>query len=40
MEAEVSGGDVTSPVREVLLVSAGASHSVALFCEFSFLPMM
>ncbi|KAJ4814175.1 Regulator of chromosome condensation (RCC1) family protein [Rhynchospora pubera] len=30
MEAEVTGGELNSPEREVLLVSAGASHSVAL----------
>ncbi|XP_078172079.1 regulator of chromosome condensation (RCC1) family protein [Carex rostrata] len=30
MEAEVAGDSVTTPVREVVLVSAGASHSVAL----------
>lgn len=35
MEAEVTGDSVTTPVREVVLVSAGASHSVALLSEFS-----
>lgn len=29
----VHSGEVTSPVRRVLLVSAGASHSVALLCK-------
>ncbi|URD93408.1 Regulator of chromosome condensation (RCC1) repeat [Musa troglodytarum] len=30
MEEEGSGGEVAAPAREVLLISAGASHSVAL----------
>lgn len=36
MAEEGSGGEVESaaPVHEVLLISAGASHSVALLCEF------
>ncbi|RZS21400.1 hypothetical protein BHM03_00054077, partial [Ensete ventricosum] len=33
MEEEGSGGEVAAPAREVLLISAGASHSVALLCE-------
>lgn len=31
--SEVSG----APIRRVLLISAGASHSVALLCKLSFL---
>lgn len=38
MEEEGSGGEVeaAAPAREILLISAGASHSVALLCEFFF----
>ena len=31
--AEESMSEVTTPVRQVLLISAGASHSVALLCK-------
>lgn len=34
MAEEGSGADAAAPDREVLLISAGASHSVALLCEF------
>lgn len=35
--AEESVSEVTTPVRQVLLISAGASHSVALLCKLSIL---
>ena len=28
--------EVSAPVRRVLLISAGASHSIALLCKLSF----
>ena len=34
--AEESVSEVTTPVRQVLLISAGASHSVALLCKLPF----
>lgn len=40
MEEEGSGGEVAAPAREVLLISAGASHSVALLCELKSLFLM
>ena len=30
------GGEVNGPIRQVVLISAGASHSVALLCKFKF----
>ena len=30
------GGEVNRPIRQVVLISAGASHSVALLCKFKF----
>ena len=34
--ADEANTEVTGPIRRVLLISAGASHSVALLCKFSF----
>lgn len=40
--ADVAGAmaEVSAPVRRVLLISAGASHSVALLCELSCIPYL
>lgn len=32
--------EVSAPVRRVLLISAGASHSIALLCKFFFFPFL
>lgn len=33
-EGAASGSEVRGPIRQVILISAGASHSVALLCKF------
>lgn len=37
--SEVGSSEVTGPVRRVLLISAGASHSVALLCKLLISPV-